>query len=81
MAVTVPFRGSGCGRWLGRVDAGLHFFLWRGRGLLGYLRLAFAFSTSIPSVCETHDLRVTVVTGTCLFVARDREIRRFIFCN
>ena len=78
MVVTVPFRGSSCGRWLGGIDAGLHFLLWWWWGLLGYLRLTFAFSTSSPSVCETRGLRVT---GTRLFVARDREIRRFFFGN
>jgi len=83
----VPFRGGGCGRWLGGLDASLLFFLWRQGGLLGflywcrntYLRLEFTFFTSSPSVCETR--RGPRLIETCLCIARDRDIRRYFFGN
>ena len=74
--IAVVFHGSGCRRWMGRVDGDLHFLLRWWWGLLGYLRLTFMFSTNSPSVCETSGLRAT---GTFLFVVKDREIQRFFF--
>ena len=56
----VPFHGSGCGRWLGRLDTSVHFFLWQWWGLLGilgwsrntYLRLTSAFFASDRDICR-----------------------------